>query len=536
MQGRKDEQMKLYYQFSLERAVPSDNFYRRLKNELDLNWVRKETARYYGSEGQKSIDPVVFMKVVLVGYLNNIGSDRRLIQECSNRLDVRLFVGYDIDEELPWHSTISRTRQLWGEEVFLSLFQRVLGMCVQKGMVRGKRQAMDAAPMKANASMDSLLEKEVMDDVVTYADELDAGSEHRIGKESGPESEDTRPPSVDQYRKRRVEQHHKWKEEAYKDQPGHGKAQDTDDHGNLIRGKFLSNHTHYSPTDPDARISVKPGKARQLNYHAQVAVDDEGHVITCAMAMHADRRDSQALPALIDATQANLHRHGLHMEQALADAGYSSGVAMRHCQTKGIEAYIPTFGQYKPEREGFIYNEKENRYECIQEGSHRAHLPFKKTEANHDGHIMHKYRSSSKTCRDCPLRATCIGRSDFKTMNHSVDKALYDSMYQRMHTDHGRRMMRRRSSTVEPVLGTLINFTAMRRVNTRGLAGANKHVIMAALTYNLKKYMATPFKKVKVIPMEIKWAGSALIKPLSGHFQALKNAIWPPHFHFGLFS
>lgn len=544
MQGRKDGQGKLYYQFSLDRAVPEDNYYRRLKRELDLSWVRKETARFYGTEGHKSIDPEVFIKVLLVGYLNNIGSDRRLMQECSNRLDVRLFLGYDIDEELPWHSTISRTRQLWGEDVFLRLFRQVLSMCVSKGMVRGRRQAMDAAPFKANASMDSLLEKEIEDDVAAYADEFDAGSEHRIKREEEPKAPRTGSgqardggdpgPTVNQYRKRRVEAHHRWKEEAYKGQPGG--TSHTDEHGNLIRGRYLSNHTHHSPTDPDARISVKPGKARQLNYHAQVAVDDAGHVITCAMAVRADRRDSQVLPELVDATMDNLSQYGLHLQQVLADAGYSSGAAMRHCQTKGIEAYIPTFGQYKPEREGFIYNEKENRYECIQEGGHRAHLPFKKTEANHDGHIMHKYRSSSKDCGTCPLRAACIGRSDFKTMTHSVDKDLYDTMYQRMQADRGRRMMRRRSSTVEPVLGTLVNFTNMRRVNTRGLAGANKHVIMAALTYNLKKYLATPFKKVKVIPLEIRTVGNALIKGLSGLFQALFPHIWPTYFHLGRFS
>ena len=165
---------------NLDAMVPRDNFYRKLNTVLDLRWLRKETRHYYGTEGQKSIDPEVFMKMLLVGYLNNICSDRRLVDTCSNRLDLRLFLGYDIDEELPWHSTISRTRQLWGEDVFLKLFQRVLGMCVDKGMVRGKRQAMDAAPIKANASMDSLLEKEVEEDVAAYADELDAGSEHRI--------------------------------------------------------------------------------------------------------------------------------------------------------------------------------------------------------------------------------------------------------------------------------------------------------------------------------------------------------------------
>jgi transposase len=100
----------MMYQVHIDDLVPKENFYRQLDKALDLNFLYKETKQYYGTEGQDSIDPVVFYKILLVGYLNNIGSDRRLIEYCSNCLDVRLFIRYDIDEPLPWHSTISRTR------------------------------------------------------------------------------------------------------------------------------------------------------------------------------------------------------------------------------------------------------------------------------------------------------------------------------------------------------------------------------------------------------------------------------------------
>jgi IS5 family transposase len=88
------------------------------------------------------------------------------------RLDVLYFIGYDIDEELPWHSTLSRTRQLYGEEIFLQLFREVLKLCIDKGMVSGRRQAVDSAYIKANASLDSLMEKEVLDDAGTFTEEL----------------------------------------------------------------------------------------------------------------------------------------------------------------------------------------------------------------------------------------------------------------------------------------------------------------------------------------------------------------------------
>jgi transposase len=168
MQGKKHYSEKLFRQFQLSDRVPEDNFYRRLKRMLDLHWLYKATQKYYGTEGQQSIDPVVFFKLMLIGYLENLGSDRRIISTVSLRLDMLFFVGYDIDEPLPWHSTLSRTRQLYGEEVFKQLFKDVLKQCIDKGMVAGRRQVMDSVAVKANASMDSLIEKEILDDSSAY--------------------------------------------------------------------------------------------------------------------------------------------------------------------------------------------------------------------------------------------------------------------------------------------------------------------------------------------------------------------------------
>ena len=118
MQGKKEYSEKLFLNFQLSDKVPEDNFYRRLKSILDLNWLYKATSKYYGTEGQESIDPVVFFKLILIGYLENLSSDRRIINTATMRLDLLFFIGYDIDEVLPWHSTLSRTRQLYGDEVF----------------------------------------------------------------------------------------------------------------------------------------------------------------------------------------------------------------------------------------------------------------------------------------------------------------------------------------------------------------------------------------------------------------------------------
>jgi len=174
MQGKKDYQEKLFANFQLSERIPKHNFYRRLKEVLDLNFLYPLTKQHYGESGQKSIDPVVFFKLCLVGYLENIISDRDLIQHSGMRLDILFFLGYDIDEPLPWHSTISRTRQLYPEKVFEQVFTEILAMCVEKGMVSGHTQAIDSAPVKANASMDSLELKVPKEDLEAHLNSIRA--------------------------------------------------------------------------------------------------------------------------------------------------------------------------------------------------------------------------------------------------------------------------------------------------------------------------------------------------------------------------
>lgn len=510
MQGKKQLSEKLFTNFQLSDRVPAENFYRRLTQQLDLQFLYKSTAGYYGTEGQQSIDPVVFFKLILIGYLENLNSDRKIIEHSRLRLDILFFLGYDIDEELPWHSTLSRTRQLYGEEVFKELFSKVLSMCVSKGMLSGKRQAIDSAYVKANASMDSLIAKEIIEDGEQYLQELqhdEYGNE--IEQHNNVMKDDRDNDSITQSRKNNTEQHHSWKEKEYKDMPT-GKSLTKRTDGNdaeTAKPKFVSNHTHYSTTDRDARVSVKPGKPRQLNYSMQTSVDMSSHIITNIEAHLADRRDSECLPQVLINTIHNLKQQELTVEEIAADTGYSSGKALQACIDKGITAYIPNFGQYKASREGFSYNKEEDYYSCAR----GIKLPYKKTYQDKKGYYKKQYRSSAKDCGHCPLRTVCIGdRADYKKIEDTVDKHLYDAMHARLQTPYARKMKKRRQATVEPVLGTLINFMGVRRIWTRGLQGANKFMIGAAIAYNLKKWLNHREPKIKTAVMAMKMTGEGL--------------------------
>jgi transposase len=428
MQGKKAYQEKLFMSFRLSDRVPEDNFYRRLNSTLDLKWLYKATKSYYGKEGQQSIDPVVFFKLILIGYFENLGSDRRIVNTVSMRMDTLLFIGYDIDEELPWHSTLSRTRQLYDKEVFKQLFQRVLTQCIDKGMVAGRRQAIDSVFIKANASMDSLVAKEILEDGLTYADTL-------------------------------------CEQEA--------------------ENKTKLNDKYRSTTDSDARVSTKSGKPSALNYLAQVSVDTGGHVITNIDVHHADKSDNQCFEEVLLQTKNNLTTNGLVIEEVLADTGYSSGAALQCLEDNNIEGYIPNKSGYKSEREGFVYDSVKDEFVCSQ----GAVLSFSARAPGKGGRYRKVYLSSKTDCSLCPLRAQCIGKSLTKKITVSEDSPLYDKMVRRLQTPKGKRMCRLRGSTVEPVLGTLVNFLAMKRVNTKGIEQADKCATMAASAYNLKKLM-----------------------------------------------
>ena len=197
---------------------------------------------------------------------------------------------------------------------------------------------------------------------------------------------------------------------------------------------------------------------------------------------HADKKDSQCLSPILEGLKENLHTEGLIIEQILADTGYSSGTALKALEHHNITGYIPNFGKYKPEREGFQYHKEYDYYTCPQ----NKKVEFKKIKRN-NGHLVKEYRTSRADCGPCPFRTSCIGKSPEKKIVNTLDKPYYDQMHARLKTSYAKKMKKLRQSTVEPVLGTLVNFMGMKRVNTRGIKLANKCMLMAAIAYNIKK-------------------------------------------------
>ena len=493
MQGKKVFLDKEVVRFRLSERIPPHNLYRRLAELVDWSFLYEETRALYSRTGQPSLDPVVFFKLVLVGRLENLVSARRLVEHCALRLDILYFLGYEVDEELPWHSTVSRTRQLLPAAIFERLFDHVFAQCVARGLVAGETQAVDSAPVKANASLETVLEKGTTGPRSPFLATDEAAAVPAASVVTAP---------AHQLRNLAA---HQTRLAAHSSVPGsqHEKA------------RMLSNKTHYSPTDPDARISIKPGKARALNYLCSLAVDTAKGVISHVQADLADSRDSRHLPRLLTGLQRRLRAHELRLHHLLADAGYANGSNYALLEAQRITAWIPVFGQYKAEIAGFTYDAPTDAYTCAA----GKVLPFRKYDTTADGNWSKIYWATCQDCQQCPLKPTCVPGAKRKQLTRTIYDAPYRRAWQRQQSRRGQRMRRVRQGTVEPVFGNLIHHYGLRRTNVRGQAGAHKTMLLTAVAYNLKKLLRyRPQQHVSVamaLPRPLLAANFALVGKVS---------------------
>lgn len=252
-----------------------------------------------------------------------------------------------------------------------------------------------------------------------------------------------------------------------------------------VKAKYTSNKTHYSPTDPDARISVKPGKARKLNYAVQLTVDSAHHVITDMMADYADKKDNQSLQQVSFRVKERLHQHGLLWHNVLADTGYSSGDNYAYLEREGLQSFIPAHGTYKGFPDQMTYDREGDFYVC-RNGKHLTH---RKIKYNARGTKENHYATGRKDCLGCPYGQECKGNSHEKRIRVTYYKPEYERAIARIKSKQGSYMKKKQQSTVEPVFGTLTQFMGLRKVNTKGIKQAQKVMLLSAVAYNIKKYL-----------------------------------------------
>jgi transposase len=161
MLGRKERgQLELFITGSLRGLIPDDHVLVKIDYVLDLSWLRAEVAGLYCADnGRPGVDPEVAVRLMLAGFLLGMVHDRRLMREAQVNLAIRWFIGYALHEPLPDHSSLTRIRQRWGEDVFRRVFTRVVQQCRLAGLVSAETIHIDASLIRANVSMDALVSR-----------------------------------------------------------------------------------------------------------------------------------------------------------------------------------------------------------------------------------------------------------------------------------------------------------------------------------------------------------------------------------------
>lgn len=430
MRGKKELQPKIFYQFSLEQIVPKNHLLRRLDSILNFDFVYKHTEGLYGYNGNVSVDPVVVVKILLLGFLYNIRSIRETMRQAEDRLSFRWFLGYDIDENIPDHSAISKNLSRFGPDLFEELFDRILDQCIRCGLVGGSLVHIDSSVIKADASEDSVKPKPPEDG---FHPDI-APKEYWDGI----------------------------KAEAKK------------------AGKNVNDYLE-STTDPDAKIHSHDGRNRAIAYKDHRVVDDKYGIILTTQATGADITDNNHAITLLDDV---LLKHGIVPEKFAADRIYGNVEIYKELINRDITPCINRKsaahkkGIYSKEQ--FTYLSEEDCYIC-----HEGHklLPQGRTNDSIS------YRASIKACRDCPQRKQCAPGKGSRTIRRHPDEHFVEQALSNKDKPWFRRALTRRMIVAEGSFAEAKNWHSHLKARWRGLEKMAIQCRLVSSVQNLKKLL-----------------------------------------------
>jgi transposase len=363
MLGHKAREFKQHQSISLEDLVPEENFYRQVERSIDLSFVRKLASEFYASIGRPSIDPVVFFKLQLIAFFEGIRSERQLMETVNLNLAHCWFLGYDFDEPVPDHSSLSKIRERFGLEVFQLFFERIVEMCIQAGLVWGEELYFDSTKVQANANVNGMIDRANYE-TQQYLNELFEEALSPFGR------------LVAKYNGKRIYGIRK---------PHYQRI--TDD--------------QVSPIDPDATpMQSSTGGNAMLGYRDHYIVDGgKVRIILSALVTPASITDNTPLFDLVDWVRS---RWKMQPKLAVGDTKYGTVPNSVGLEERGIKAYLPTsdFSQgtnYYPAKL-FQYDAEKDQYICPQ----RQILPLVSRRTSEQVLL---YKPKAKVCHACPVKS-----------------------------------------------------------------------------------------------------------------------------------
>jgi transposase len=465
---------------SLEDLVPADHFYRHLEQSLNLTFVRELVRPLYASGGRPSVDPVVFFKLQLVMFFEGIRSERQLLRLAADRLSVRWYLGYDLSEPLPDHSSLTRIRNRYDIAVFRQFFDAIVDQCRQAGLVWGKELYFDATQVEANAATDAMLPRFYVDALNAHLDVLfpdDATGAVTNSGSTGPTPMSLPvdlPPEVKAEHAVTNAARHDWI-------AAFGQAEREVQHWNYQRMADLWANT----TDPDATLMHKKGGGSAMGYHAHYAIDGgKARIILAALVTPSEVMDNQPMLDLLWHCRFRWH---LPLQHVTGDTRYGTTENIVAIEKAGVRAYVPLpdFDKRTPffGKQAFTYEAHADRYRC----PHGTVLP--RRTAKYTERVI-VYQAAAATCNTCPLKATCTGSDQGRRVTRSFDESYLDRVRSYHSTEPYKKAMRKRQVWVEPLFAEAKAWHGLARFRLRTLLKVNSESLLIAAGQNLKRLLS----------------------------------------------
>lgn len=435
-----NRQMKMCF-VTLNELMPQEHFLRDLDRCVDFNFIYDKVEALYSNTGRPSVDPVMLIKMMLIGYLYGIESERRLEQEVRVNIAYRWFLGIELDEPVPDHSTISqlRRRKFSGTTIFQDIFDEIVRKCMEEGLVTGKLLLTDSTHIRANARNDLREVIEVPDTPTEYMQKLDR--------------------------------------EAYE----MGLIQEPVEYDSTKIKEIIK-----SITDPDCGIMNRKGKPQGFHYLSHQTCDSENGIITDVLVTAGNVRDCTPHTERIE---HQIDKFGFETEAICADAGYDSREIQEAMHTRNVMTYIPQTEPSKLnanyekgfEKSDFQYDKEKDIYIC-PEGKLMKYSNYNKKSRRK------RYLAKSKDCRNCPFKEHCIGNSkNSRMIERSLHEEARECQAANFNTPEYHNAMRLRKIWCEGNFAHQKERHNLRRTFKRGIEKITEQCLLSACALNLKR-------------------------------------------------
>lgn len=433
------DQGQLFYSFSLDEAVPDDHPVREIAAVLDLSWVHAELAPYYPELGRPSIDPVLMIRMLIVGYVFAIRSERALCRDVRVNLAYRWFCGLSIEDKIPDHSAFSRARndRFRDSDVFRSVFERVVGACIAAGLVGGEGFAVDASLIMADANKQRSIPGS------QWNKELDAQAVSRATKEYL----------------------------ATLDDAAFGAASE-------VTPKFVS------PSDPAAQWTGAMRGPAFFAYADNYLIDVKSGIIMDVEASRAIRQaEVGAAKIMIERTE---QRFDIKPTRLAADTAYGAGATLDWLvNDKKIAPHIPVIDKSNREdgtfsREDFSFDKERDLYTCPA-----GKVLTTTGKLVNDGETL-LYLASTRDCRSCLFKMKCCPKTPFRRIPRSIYEQARDVARALVKTE-AFEQSRHDRKRVEMLFAHLKRILRLGRLRLRGPRGAQFEFTLAAIAQNLRR-------------------------------------------------